>query len=522
MTGRERPSDGSIVRRTDGCWREADLLAALEAAVAALGEHAAQLDATNVFPVADRDTGTNLLLTAQAALRGARSAAGRGLAAVARAAADAALRAAHGNSGLLLSQVFRAFAEMLDGRDELDAAVLAAALARADELARRALLHPVEGTMITVLRAAAQAAQRALAPGTTVADLLLAVRTAALETVQRTPEYLPVLRAHGVVDAGAQGLAVLLAAWVALVHGETARLQPTPAHGTAPADGHGFCVNALVLADGADADRVAAELARYGDSLDIVRDRNLLRVHLHTDRPDAALELLRTAGRLESVVIDDLSGKAAPLALLEPRPVVPLVLSPAPRIATLAHRLGYLALRTSDRDWTVEELARQLSDLPVTRVTVLPGGARDVELAETLARQLERPRLDVVPIRSLAAQLVAMLLLEDQSEEPRAPLETVLSRLRTADIERLPGGRWRASGAGGDLDSTGDEVVGLVVRTLAALGAAGAELCTLVVGRELPRVEPLRAAIAAQWPQLQLEWFWGDQPAPALSLALER
>lgn len=517
-------SERTDVERRSPVWREESFLAALEAAVTALGEHAAQLDALNVFPVADRDTGTNLLLTAQAAWRGARAAAGSGLRTVARAAADAALRAAHGNSGVILSQFFRALAETVADRDDLDAATLASALDRADRLARQALLQPVEGTMITVLRAAAEAAQQALAEGATLPELLQRVSDAAIETVARTPEYLPVLRERGVVDSGAQGLALLLDAWAAFARGVPPQLQLPPVTlAVSVPDGQGACVNVLLEVSGSDTAQITEELARLGESVEVVRDTHPLRIHLHAENPEQALRTLQWFGRLVSVVIDDLSLSSPRLQLSEPRAHALLVLSPAPRIVTFAHRLGALAVATGREAAALVMLAQEIAALPVERLTILPGSPEDWQRACELARQVERPRLEVLPLQSLAAQLV-VLLLSQVDEEPEPATDTVqevIGRLRTADIVREQG-IWQVIRLDAASERVrGEELVDALLRALDALGAEAAESCTIVVGEAVRLVAPLREAITARWPHLTVEWFWGHQPAPALSLALE-
>ncbi|WP_448575215.1 DAK2 domain-containing protein [Thermomicrobium sp.] len=508
-------------------WDACAFVAALEAAVLALGEHAASLDALNVFPVADRDTGTNLLLTAQAALRAARAASDTSLAAVTRSAAHAALRAAHGNSGVILSQFFRAWAEIAAQREYLDAAAMSAGFARADTLARQALLQPVEGTMITVLRAAAEAAQEAAANGLPLAELLAHVRDAALAAVARTPELLPILRQQGVVDAGAQGLAVLLDAWAAAARGERPTLAPMrttapPTHSGA-GDPHGYCFNALLRVPSDRRNELLQTLASYGESIELVGDDALLRVHLHTQQPDLVIECLRAYGRLDSLALERLSADGQDTIIAEPRQSALLVLSPAPTIRAWAHRLGALALAPSPTLTEPSRLAARLATLPVDRLLVLPARQEDAAVAREAARQLERPRLIVLPTQSLAAQLTALLVYEPGHEDhAEEKLLDLLARLRTVEIDQegtpeTP--RWIArSGTWHAMHPALEEALRA---GLAHLHAQEADLCTLVIGEAIGDVTGLHRAVRDQWPHLEIELFWGHQPAPALSIALE-
>ncbi len=524
MPARQQGSEQRSVEHRDTAWQEDTLLAALEAAVTALGEQAAHLDALNVFPVADRDTGTNLLLTAQAALRAARAARGRGLPAVARSAADAAFRAAHGNSGMLLSQVFRALAEALAERAVLDASCFAEALTRADTLARRALLHPVEGTMITVLRAAAEEAERAVRTGTSLPELLRRVSAAAYEATRRTPEYLPLLRERGVVDAGAQGLTVILHAWATRGAEDAPPLhleRATPV--TVAMDGHGSCLNALLESHATHDDAIQTMLSQLGDSVELVRDGQLLRIHLHTERPEAVLSSLQRFGRLLSVVVDDLTSGSAPALFDQPPSVPVLVLSGAPRIVTLAHRMGAMGLLTQDGPPDIAETVGRLADR-LGRLVLLPGSHVDLARARALVERVQRPSLVVLPVESLAAQLAALLLLGgEETDQALDRVRETLERLRTAEIDRLRDGRWRAitpeAGAEAVIDV---DLVTVFSRTLELLRADEAAVCTLVIGERVERIDAVRRVLEERWPQVEREWFWGHQPAPALSLALEQ
>ncbi len=502
-------------------WNEAAFLAALEAAVTALGEHAPSLNALNVFPVAAGDTGTNLLLTTRAALRAAHSAAGEGLPAVTEAAAQAALRAAHGNSGVILSQVYRAFAEVSRERTVLDVFSFSEALTRADTLARRALLHPVEGTMITVLRAVAETAADFQKTQGTLTDLLLAVRSAATAAVARTPELLSVLRERGVVDSGALGLAVIFDAWAALTGGKK-ELQPLPVLSKPVAQRNepttGYCFNALLSCDGTPRERIAVELARYGESIEIIHHGDLLRVHLHTTAPDTVHEILRRVGQVRSISIDSLSGDFPEVPPTEARQALLVVLSTAPGIVTLAHRLGVYGIATNRKTRSASSLASRLAQLPVERIIVLPSSKTDADRVQRAARLLPQC-LTVLPVQSLAAQLVALSLLDPEREldETLPDIQATLARLSTVDVVAPRSGTGKAANALG----RATHLPAAAVHALSSLDPEDAELCTIVIGEAVDRIEPVRQAIAERWPHLQVELFWGHQTAPLLSIALE-
>src|SRR5919202_2872138 len=194
----------------------ADLRAALQSASAWLSANAERIDAWNVFPVPDGDTGTNMSLTLQAALDGLRRLpAETPVAQVARATYEAAMLGARGNSGVILSQLLRGFADALADSDELMPAALATALTQASDMAYRGISRPVEGTILTVAREVGVAAKAAVGSGADLPGLLEQTVRAANDAVAATPSQLEVLRKAGVVDSGGEGYRVILeGAWM--------------------------------------------------------------------------------------------------------------------------------------------------------------------------------------------------------------------------------------------------------------------------------------------------------------------
>lgn len=286
-------------------------------ALAALGRAREDIDAINVYPVADADTGTNLYLTAESAdreladhLAGVTDGtAGATLPEAVRAFAHGALIGARGNSGTILAQLLRGVADVLGdepaGRDP--ARLLARALTRAAEEAYRAVAHPVEGTMLTVAAAAARAAEAAAGPSENAADVAGAAYDGARAALAETPGQLAALGRAGVVDAGGCGLvAVLGALWQALSGREPApepvrgRAVPVPKPSEPCAEEHGgpaYEVIYLLEAPEPEVDRLRTRLDSLGDSLVVVGGDGLWNVHVHVDDPGAAVEAAVVAGR---------------------------------------------------------------------------------------------------------------------------------------------------------------------------------------------------------------------------------
>ena len=309
-------------------WDATALQGALDAAGALLERHAATIDALNVFPVPDGDTGKNMLLTMRAALEaGRQEGAGRGEAgagALAARVARGALMGSRGNSGVILSQILRGFARGLGGAAEVDAPLLARALREATTTAYRAVQQPVEGTMLTVIREAAEGAERTAQAEADLVGVLDAALVAARDALVRTPELLPRLREAGVVDAGGQGVVTLLEGICHFAKGEPLPGVEEPAVGTAPGqrmidfleeheeDEVGYCTNLMILArpgDRLDFPRIRERLLALGESGVVIGDEELVKIHIHTERPGAVLEEGVRWGELAQIRIDNMAAQ---------------------------------------------------------------------------------------------------------------------------------------------------------------------------------------------------------------------
>ena len=297
----------------------------------------AEIDALNVFPVPDGDTGTNLYLTLDAALDAARTAISRdipigsvtmpSLQVMCREMSRAMLLTARGNSGVILSQLFRGFAEHVvdTGSESLDGAGLAGAFARADHLAWRAVTEPKEGTILSVSRAVATVLRARVdaQPGMPLADAITLAASTAAEALERTPSQLPALARAGVVDAGGAGYLLLIEALARVIQGKPPQADDDPlrrhlgwsrpvvparAHAAASGDdgGEGPAYEVMYLLSDSDEERVGvlrARLASLGDSLLIVGAEGTWNVHVHVDDPGAAIEAGVEAGRPHRIVV---------------------------------------------------------------------------------------------------------------------------------------------------------------------------------------------------------------------------
>jgi DAK2 domain fusion protein YloV len=463
-------------------------------AVRTLDEHRAEIDGLNVFPVPDRDTGTNLALTlraAQQALDG-EPGADTARAALSALAVGAAL-GAQGNSGAIVSQVLRGIAESVPEGEPCDGVALAAGLARGAALARSAVVDPVEGTILTVAAAAARAA----GTGGSLADVVTAAVRAALAALEHTPEQLSALADSGVVDAGGRGLVLLLDALAVVVTGSGVVPDETLAPAAAcdlDEGGYAFEVQYLLDAPDSAIAPLRSALAGLGDSVVVAGTGDgTWRVHVHVDDAGAAIEAGIEAGKPRRVSVvrfaDQLPGPVA---------VAVLVLAEHPGIARLFDPEGVRVLTAPHAG--AEDLAAAVAELGVAEAVVLPNSAGGLAAAEAGAELARRRgvRVVVVPTRS-PVQGLAAVAVHDPSrrfDDDVVAMAEAAAATRPAEIviaqqDSLTSvGLCRAGDVLGLIDrdvvQIGHSTISVAFGLLDRLLGVGAELVTLLVGEGLP------------------------------------
>ena len=527
------------------------------AALAELENRRQEVNDLNVFPVADGDTGDNMALTMRAVVEelsqlddSAMDTVGREQ--IVSAVARAALLGARGNSGVILSQVVRGAAEELSSRpgELVDPQLVSAALASAAQAAYESVRDPAEGTMITVVREMSHRLATDLAHMPTarldtdatdeeqnaaLADVLERALQAAEESVERGPELLPVLREHGVVDAGGYGLTLLIAGAIAALRGGEAELPEVahqavtkPHEDTHESSRYRFCTNFVVLGAELPAARtLVPTLEDLGDSVLVVGDRTTLRVHVHTDEPESAVAVFDGVGSVERLDVADmheqevqraarLTGGDRPLAREMMCGVVAVAAGPGMR--RLFEQLGaHVVDGGPTLNPSTFEILAGIHEIPAPEVIVLPNSG-NVILAAERAAELSEKEVAVVDSRWPQAGLACLV-----EHDPQAGLETNAHRLRGVLDDVATGavaaaarddkqGRFRQGDAvgfvGNELVVWGDPQETL--RGVVARLSEGREIVTCVCGADAPLG---RDAIAALAPDgVELEVHEGGQP----------
>ncbi len=484
-----------------------------EMSLAALGEERAAIDALNVFPVPDGDTGTNMFLTVEsacAAMAEVCEPGGARLADVVTAMNRGALMGARGNSGVILAQVIRGVATALTGSrdgDRLTAEHIRRALRQASDEAYAAVAHPVEGTILTVARAAAEAAEAQ--PGDDLIEVIAAAVAAARAALEATPEQLPVLRDAGVVDAGGAGLVVVYDALLDVVTGVSRRrprrdsrpklpVPARPSHGIplAQEGSPAYEVMYLLTAPADEVESLRAVLDGLGDSLVVTGADGLWNVHVHVHDAGAAIEAGLAAGRLERIRVTYLL-PAEPQTPLDGRRLV--VVTHGPGVEALVIDSGGIPVPARPRRRpSTGEFSDAVAAAHAAEVVVLPSDSDSLAVAEAAAEQARATgvRVSVIPTRSVVQSLAALAVHdpaarfdEDVVAMTRAAGATRYGAVTVAAREALtmagpcnPGDILGV--ADGDIVEIGASVEEVTLAVAERLLSSGGELITLVGGED--------------------------------------
>lgn len=559
----------------------ASLLAALDTAGANLERHAEAINALNVFPVPDGDTGKNMLLTMRAALEAVHAAANEGTTGTSDLAARlarGAMMGSRGNSGVILSQILRGFARGLGSGERFGGTELALALREAATTAYRAVQQPVEGTMLTVIRVAAESAEEAVGRDSDLLAVLEATLDGARTALARTPELLPRLREAGVVDAGGQGVVTLLEGVSLFARGETLAgsagvTAPTEVAGRDLSkmadfldmheeDEVGYCTNLLILPrEGGQLDFpvIRERLLALGESGVVIGDEELVKIHIHTENPGAVLTEAVRWGELGQIRIDNMAAQVRAVTegvqeetgrtMVTTASLAPAAphgeLSAGPQVVAVASGLGLVEVLRGlgatgivsggqTMNPSTEELLRAVEAVPGNEVILLPNNGNVILTAQQVV-DLTSKRVVVVPSRSVPQGITALSALnfDDDLDENVATMTEAMTAVRTGEVTRAVrsatiDGVTVVDGQvigllDGKLSYASDAVEDVLITLLARADAAKAELITLYRGEDVDEATGLAMveSLQAHYPDAAIELVAGGQPHYDYLLSVE-
>lgn len=530
------------------------LLRCLRAGSAWLDAHVAAVNALNVFPVPDGDTGTNMSLTMRAALNEAGSRPYRSVSELARVVAHGALMGARGNSGVILSQIMRGFSRALDDLETFGPKDLAVAFAEGANTAYKGVMKPVEGTILTVAREAAQAAQRAADAGGDTMQVLAEAVSGAQASLARTPKLLPVLAAAGVVDAGGQGYTFILEGVLRHLLGEAvvpaAATAATVAEHLHEVEGdYNYDTQFVILGKDLDVDAIRERISAMGDSVLVVGDSSAIKVHVHSDTPGQVLDYGASQGQLTAIIIENMQQQYEAFrreseAATAGAGALPSVGSPnpAPRedgsdtcvIAVVSgdglkrvfESLGVSAIVLGGQTMnpSIQDLLSAVDNSACSQAIVLPNN-RNVVLAARQAAELATKKVVVVPTRTIPQGIAALLAYNYQAD--LATNEQLMldasSQVQTAEITRAVrsvqvNGLSIEEGQiigllNGDLTDVGSDIPTVMRQVLERIGPDDYEILTMYFGEDVSpqEAEALAATIRESYPNLEVEVLNGGQ-----------
>ena len=495
----------------------------------------------NVYPVPDGDTGTNMVLTLRAAVREAGESGSSDVKGVAVALGRGALLGARGNSGVILSQILRGFSERLSDSCEFGVPEFASALEGAAEVAYQAVTDPVEGTILTVVRDAGVAATSAVSDVDSIEDLLAVVVDASRKSVANTPSQLAVLAEAGVVDAGGQGLQVIFEGMLRFVRGEAlpelvdidmsshVSVAFAEAH---QGDSHGYCTEFIVRGSGLDTDVLHGELESLGDSLLVVGDSQLVRVHVHTESPGDVVNVALAHGQIDQLKAENMDVQQAQNfeqvlndeEHMPPENGVVAVVSGS-GLQNIFRSLGAAVVPGGQTmNPSAGDLLAAIEKLSGSSAFVLPNNGNIVMAAQQAAEQSEKV-VHVIPTRSVP-QGIAAALSFNPTKPPEVNVQAmshaaqetitleVTPAVRDAVVDGISVTEGQYLGLLDDCLVEVDVEAGVVAsRMLERVMDAGVEVVSIYSGVMISheQSEAFASGIGDQYPHVDVETFKGGQ-----------
>lgn len=536
-----------------------------------LNKNAEFVNSLNVFPVPDGDTGTNMNLSMTSGAKAVNSSTSESIGELAEALSKGLLMGARGNSGVILSQLFRGFSKAIVGKETLTASEFAAAFTNGVETAYKAVMKPVEGTILTVARESAKAGERKAKDTTDVIEVMEAVVRGAKKSLAKTPDLLPVLKEVGVVDSGGQGLLFIYEGFLEVLSGnivEEDYHQPNQKEMTemVNAEHHrsvsnhiateeikfGYCTEIMVkIGEGEtvdsefDYDTFRNHLNEIGDSLLVVADDEIIKVHVHTERPGEVMNYGQKFGSLMKIKVDNMRlqhetilehEKETPAAPAKKIPYGIIAIAAGEGVQNLFKSLGahYIISGGQTMNPSTEDILKAVAAVNAEKVIILPNN-KNIFMAADQAAEVSETPVVVVPSKTISQGMTAMLAFNEMNdlatnkEEMTNELENVVSGQVTVAV--------RDTAIDG-VSISKDDYMGIIegkikiakpsreevtVETLRQMISEDSEIVTIILGEdaELAEAENIAAAIEADFEDVEVEIHEGNQPVYPYILSVE-
>lgn len=526
------------------------------------------VNSLNVFPVPDGDTGTNMNLSLTSGAKAVSLNQADHVGELAGALAKGLLMGARGNSGVILSQLFRGFSKALEGKETVNATDLASAFTKGVEIAYKAVMKPVEGTILTVARESAKAGEKKAATTTDTIEVMETVLSSAKKSLENTPNLLPVLKEVGVVDSGGQGLVYVFEGFLEALSGKVVEEDPELTvnemddminaehhrgvhnHMATEEIKYGYCTEIMVhIGEGEtvdsefDYDAFRNHLSELGDSLLVVNDDEIIKVHVHTEKPGEVMNYGQKFGSLMKIKVDNmreqhdaLMDNEQPAAPAKKVPYGIIAVAAGEGIQELFKSLGvnYIINGGQTMNPSTEDILKAIDAVNAEKILVLPNNKNIFMAAEQAAQESNLP-VEVIPSRTISQGMTAMLAFNDQND-----LETNKADM-SSELENVVSGQ--VTNAVRDTEINGisikkDDFMGIVdgdillsttdrkeaaIETLKKMITEDSEIITILLGENVPmkEAEEVASDIEAQYEDIEVEIHEGKQPIYPYLLSVE-
>ena len=523
----------------------------------------------NVFPVPDGDTGTNMTMTIMSAVKEIHSLADINMKDLCKAVSSGSLRGARGNSGVILSQLFRGFTKTVRDKEEIDIPLIADACERAVETAYKAVIKPKEGTILTVAKGMAEVARKLENSSMSLEEYVSSVINYGKDVLARTPDMLPVLKEAGVVDSGGQGLIVVLEGAYEALLGKTIQgadeAAQKPAAGSADMAAaavqeesirFGYCTEFIIDLTSPVSESEVTTFRKYlesmGDSIVLVPDTDLIKVHVHTNEPGKVITRALTFGSLSSIKIDNMRLEHQEKVIRDSERVAKLqkigIVEPPKQMGFISVCAGegfaeiFRGLNVDvvieggqTMNPSTEDLLNAIDQVNAENVFVYPNN-KNIMMAANQARELvQEKNIIVIPTKTVPQGISAILCYDPESsvEENQEAMKDMISRVHTGEVTyavrdthidnvEIHQGDIMAVGDDGLL-SVGTEIQDVAMESVERMMFGEAELISIYFGKDYSEenASRLAQALSEKYPECDVEVENGGQPVYYCILAVE-
>lgn len=520
------------------------------------------VNALNVFPVPDGDTGTNMSMTFKAAVKEIENLNSESIGETSKKLAKGALMGARGNSGVILSQILRGISKGLEGKTSVDSVEFANAFVEGSKAAYKAVMKPTEGTILSVIRAASEAAVKS--NKTDIVELLSEIVVEAKVMLDKTPDLLPALKKAKVVDSGGMGLYIILQGmYDALKDGIKAEIKDISAKGSAGASAQaiedidikfGYCTEFIILGDASKAKAFQDEIEPLGDSMIVVGYDDVIKVHIHTNDPGLVLSKAVAVGELSKIKIDNMreehrevlmskeeyaktnSEEVETEVVMEKKKYAFISVAMGEGITHVLKDLGvdYVIEGGQTMNPSTQDMMECISKLNADHIFILPNN-KNIIMAATQAAEISDKDVRVIPTKSIPQGItcITMFNAEHEVDENEAALMEALELVKTGSVTyavrdtEMDGIEIKEGNMlgliEGKINKVGEDYFEVAEEVLESMIDEDSELITIFYGKDVDesKIEEFTEKLEEKYEECDVQFYKGDQPLYYFIMAVE-